>query len=79
MLPHSFKPTAASPYGTPHGKVKISFRVGVQIKTKGMKALCILPVVIKIFQKVGFAISIEIMKSGNLIISNSVDLFINNL
>ena len=44
-----------------------------------MKALCILPVVIEIFQKVGFAISIEIMKAGNLIISNSVDLFINNL
>ena len=51
----------------------------MQIKTKGMKALRILPVVIKVFLEVGFAISIEIMKSGNLIISNSVDLFINNL
>ena len=44
-----------------------------------MKALCILPVVVEVFQKVGFAISIEIMKAGNLVISNGVDLFIYDL
>ena len=43
-----------------------------------MKPLRILPVVIKVFQKVGFAISIKIMKTGNLIISDGVDFFIHD-
>ena len=79
LFAHTLKPTPPCPYGTTHGEIKISFRVSVQIKTKGMKSLCILPVVVKIFQKVGFAISIEIMKAGNLVISNGVDLFIYDL
>ena len=78
LFPHSFKPTPSCPYGTTHGKVKISFGIGMQIKTKCMKALRVLPVVIEIFQKVGFAISIKIMKTGNLIISDRVDFFIHD-
>ena len=77
--PKTLKSSSTCPHRTAHTEVEISQGVGLQIKTEGMKALGGIPVIIKILKKICLPIVIEIMKTGDLIISHGVDFFIHNL
>ena len=80
MMPaQALKPGSTRPYWAAHTEIEIPLGIGLQIKTEGMKALGGIPVIVKIFQKISLPIVVEIMKTGNLIVSHCVDFFVHNL
>ncbi len=80
MVPaQSLKPGSPCPYRATHAEVEISLWVGLQIETKGMKALGGIPVIVKILQKIRLAIVVKIMEAGDLIVSDGVDFSVDDL
>ena len=80
MVPaQALKPGSSRPHRAAHTEVEISLGIGLEIETESMKALGGIPVIIKILQEIGLPIVVEIMKTGDLIISHCVDFFVHDL
>ena len=80
MVPtQALKPGSTRPHRTAHTEVEIPLGIGLEIETESMKALGGIPVIVKILKKIGLPIVIEIMKTGDLIISHGVDFLVHNL